>query len=254
MTVLRIERLSKHYNEQPTLDGIDLEVREGEIVSLLGPSGCGKSTLLRILAGLDQHYDGVVQVIGDGNGVTAREVGVVFQEPRLFPWLTVQQNIAFGTKTDIETVETIAATVGLEGCLKAMPKQLSGGMAQRCAIARALLTKPQLLLLDEPFSALDAFTRMQLHDLILSIRSVYQTTMLLVTHDIREALYLSDRVVVMSGRPGRVLRVIEFDQPQPRDRAGDQAIALESELLSELGYGREPLHTQNKEWVHLESS
>lgn len=240
MSVLTIKGLRKQYEETTVLGGVDLHVGQGEIVSILGPSGCGKSTLLRIVAGLDRHYDGEVEV---PQMVGGRTVGVVFQEPRLFPWLTVRQNIAFGSKVENERVEAVAASVGLSGCLNAFPKQLSGGMAQRCAIARALIGKPQLLLFDEPFSALDAFTRRQLHDLVLELRELYNTTMLVVTHDIREALYLSDRIVVLSGCPGRVLREVTT--------RGDGAHngALESELLYELGFEREPLHTQPREWV-----
>lgn len=229
MAILNIQSLSKEYNNRYVLHQIDLSVNEGEIVCLLGPSGCGKSTLLRILAGLDTDYEGTVTING--------QVGVIFQEPRLFPWLTVRQNIAFGGKPSPNAVESLARTVGLADFLSAFPKQLSGGMAQRCAIARALIHEPRILLLDEPFSALDAFTRMHLHDLILKIRDTYGATLVLVTHDIREAVFLGDRVVIMSDRPGRILKEVSLDLNWPRDRADQRLVNLEQEILDELGYG-----------------
>lgn len=240
MAVLTVNGLYKRFERQSVLDGIDLQVHHGEIVSLLGPSGCGKSTLLRVVAGLDRDYEGEVRVARADEG---RSVGVVFQEPRLFPWLTVRQNILFGNKGREEQVESIAQAVGLSQWLGALPKQLSGGMAQRCAIARALLGRPQLLLCDEPFSALDAFTRRQLHDLMLDLRARYGTTMLLVTHDIREALYLSDRIVVLGCTPSRVLREVVVGPA----RTEPERAALETELLHELGFERVPSQLQRKE-------
>lgn len=240
MAVLTVNGLYKRFERQSVLDGIDLQVHHGEIVSLLGPSGCGKSTLLRVVAGLDRDYEGEVRVARADEG---RSVGVVFQEPRLFPWLTVRQNILFGNKGREEQVESIAQAVGLSQWLGALPKQLSGGMAQRCAIARALLGRPQLLLCDEPFSALDAFTRRQLHDLMLDLRARYGTTMLLVTHDIREALYLSDRIVVLDCTPSRVLREVVVGPA----RTEPERAALETELLHELGFERVPSQLQRKE-------
>lgn len=240
MAVLTVNGLYKRFERQSVLDGIDLQVHHGEIVSLLGPSGCGKSTLLRVVAGLDRDYEGEVRVARADEG---RSVGVVFQEPRLFPWLTVRQNILFGNKGQEEQVESIAQAVGLSQWLGALPKQLSGGMAQRCAIARALLGRPQLLLCDEPFSALDAFTRRQLHDLMLDLRARYGTTMLLVTHDIREALYLSDRIVVLGCTPSRVLREVVVGPA----RTEPERAALETELLHELGFERVPSQLQRKE-------
>lgn len=242
MAVLTLKGLSKRFGTQPVLEGVNLDVHRGEIVSLLGPSGCGKSTLLRIVAGLDHDYEGEVRI---AQADTGRSVGVVFQEPRLFPWLTVRQNMLFGNKGQRQRVEVIAEAVGLSRCLDAYPKQLSGGMAQRCAIARALLDLPQLLLCDEPFSALDAFTRRQLHDLLLNLRDRYGTTMLVVTHDIREALYLSDRIVVLGQTPGRVLREVEVGP----ERSEQEQTALEADILYELGFGREPMSIHTEEWA-----
>src|SRR5690606_30055886 len=192
------------------------------IVSLLGPSGCGKSTLLRIVAGLDREYAGSVALDGEEvHGPTTR-VGVVFQEPRLFPWLTVRRNIGFGLKeADPARVEELAREVGLQDYLESLPRQLSGGMAQRCAIARALVTKPRVLLMDEPFSALDAFTSMRLQEVTLGLWRQVGTTLVLVTHDVDEALYLSDRVVIMSERPGRIKTEVTIDLPRPRERASE---------------------------------
>lgn len=243
MDVLNVRNLNKDYEGRGVLNQVDLTIDDGEIVSLLGPSGCGKSTLLRIIAGLDDAYSGDVTFSEEKAEPDSRvstgsksKVGVVFQEPRLFPWLNVKQNIGFGSKPEPGQVEALAETVGLGEFLHAFPKQLSGGMAQRCAIARALLTMPRILLLDEPFSALDAFTRMHLHDLILEIRQSYTTAMLLVTHDIREALFLSDRVLVMSDRPGRITRSLKVETPWPRERTTDEMIRLEREILEEFGF------------------
>lgn len=246
MHVLAIEHLRKEFAGSRVLDGVHLEVHPGEIVSLLGPSGCGKSTLLRIVAGLDPAYDGVVRIAGRDLGGPAPEVGVVFQEPRLLPWLTVWRNIAFGSRVSDREIREIAGLVGLAHALDVLPKQLSGGMAQRCALARTLLRRPSCLLLDEPFSALDAFTRMQLHELILGIRDRYGTAMLLVTHDIREAIYLSDRIALMGDRPGRILDVVSVKAPQPRDRADPYLAELEGELLYKLGFGRSMVDTQER--------
>ena len=235
--VLHIVGVSKWHDARETLHDIDLVVGEGEIVSLLGPSGCGKSTLLRIAAGLDRNFSGRVML--DGRIVTqpSTDVGVIFQQPRLFPWLNVRRNIAFGLKGDDAEAVKWAKRVGLGDHLQSLPKELSGGMAQRCAIARALVTKPRIVLMDEPFSALDAFTRMHLHDLILGIKQEEKTAMLLVTHDIEEALYLSDRVVVMSERPGRVKFEFDVDLPRPRERRSVEMAWYAQRILDALDFG-----------------
>jgi sulfonate transport system ATP-binding protein len=202
------------------VEGIDLAVAASEIVAVIGPSGCGKSTVLRLVAGLDTPTSGQVRVAGHRVVGPGDSVGVVFQEPRLMPWLSVERNVSFGLKgTDAANLAAEAlARVGLADFARALPKELSGGMAQRTAIARALVTKPPVLLLDEPFSALDAFTRIDLQEHLLEVWGWYRPTTLLVTHDIDEALVLADRVLVFGGQPGRVRAVIDVDLPRPRDR------------------------------------
>lgn len=236
---LMIRQLRKRYGGVPVLGGIDLQVAAGEIVAVVGPSGCGKSTLLRLLAGLDTRYQGEVRV-GDllvcGPNPA---VGMVFQEPRLFPWLSVADNVAFGltdrrSERARDLVQETLAIVGLAEFADALPKHLSGGMAQRTALARALVTEPQVLLLDEPFSALDAFTRLRLQDHLLAAWSRYRPTLLLVTHDLDEAAYLADRVVLLSERPSRVQDVRAVLLPRPRDRRDPALADLRARLLEAL--------------------
>jgi len=240
---LVVERLNKSYqvrdSEVAALQDINLSIGEGEFISIVGASGCGKSTLLRIIAGLENGHDGSVK-LGDrriaGPGL---DRGMVFQEHRLIPWLTVEQNVAFGLnglphgETE-RLVREHLELVGLSGFAKAHPHQLSGGMAQRVAIARALVNQPKLLLLDEPFGALDALTKIQMQQEILRIWEVEQTTMVLVTHDIDEAIYLGDRVVIMSNRPGTVKRLISVDLPRPRDRSSFEFVQLRREIYAEF--------------------
>lgn len=228
---------AKHFDAVKVLQQIAFTVAPGEIVSLVGPSGCGKSTLLRIVAGLDRDYDGRAQVLGQPVQVHSRHVGFIFQEPRLLPWLTVAENVGFELGRVGERhprVRQLLNEVGLADFAEAYPKQLSGGMAQRASIARGLFTQPELLLLDEPFSAVDAFTRMRLQDLLLGIAVHHQTTLLLVTHDIDEAVYLSDRILVLAPRPGRLVGEVKNPQPRPRDRRSPQLSALKGQVLALL--------------------
>lgn len=207
------------------LEGIDLDVNDREFISLIGPSGCGKSTLLRILADLAKPTDGRVAIDGEEprRARQERKIGFVFQEPALLEWRRILENVALpleiagvDRKVRHERTQELLRLVGLEGFEKSWPRQLSGGMRQRAAIARALATKPRVLLMDEPFGALDQITRDRLNMELVEISEATRATVLFVTHSIREAVLLSDRVVVMTPRPGRISRVLDIDLPRPR--------------------------------------
>ena len=241
-SLLDIRVTGKHYDTRPILGRITLSIQRGEIVSLVGPSGCGKSTLLRILAGLDRDFSGDILLDGISPHGPSNRIGVIFQEPRLLPWLNVADNVAFpaGPRHGNDSrVGELLAEVGLAVSREALPKQLSGGMAQRVAIARGLFSRPDLLLLDEPFSAVDAMTRMRLQDLLLSLVRAHGTAALLVTHDLDEALYLSDRVLLMtpSGKAGagRIAREIDVTVERPRDRRDALLASMRGELMEGLG-------------------
>jgi len=199
------------------ISGLTLSLRNGEVGALVGPSGCGKTTLLRIIAGLDRNFEGTVQLPDHGR------LGVVFQEPRLLPWLSVERNVGFGledrpVRERADRVSVQLARVGLADKAGAWPRELSGGQAQRVSLARALIMRPRVLLLDEPFSALDAFTRIDLQDHLLDLWADGKPTLIVVTHDVDEAVVLADRIVVMGPRPGRMLAEIAADLPRPRNR------------------------------------
>jgi sulfonate transport system ATP-binding protein len=241
-----IASLGKTYaNGMQALDGVSLEIGRGEIVAVVGGSGCGKSTLLRILAGLDRASEGTVRVGGTVITAPHAAVGIVFQEPRLLPWLTVAGNVGFGL-ADLpaadrnDRVQATLSRVGLAGYGRRWPRELSGGQAQRVAIARALVARPSVLLLDEPFSALDAFTRVDLQDHLLDLWAETRPTLLLVTHDIEEALVLADRVVVMRPRPGRIASVHAVDLPRPRDRLSPDFEDAKRRVLQTLGRSLSP--------------
>jgi sulfonate transport system ATP-binding protein len=224
MTQLSISHVGKTYADgTEALRDIQVRANEGEIVAILGGSGCGKTTLLRLVAGLDTPSAGAIVVGGEPIAGTHPAISAVFQEPRLLPWLKVGANIAFGGQR-LEAVERQRRTdalierIGLSGYGGRWPRDLSGGQSQRVAIARALIGHPGVLLLDEPFSALDPFTRASLHDLVLGLWAELKPTILMVTHDVDEAVTLADRIVVMKPRPGRVHEIMMVDLPRPRDK------------------------------------
>jgi NitT/TauT family transport system ATP-binding protein len=219
---------------------VDIEIQEGEFVAIIGPSGCGKSTVLRLAAGLDSPTSGSVEIFGAEPRELAKQhrLGVAFQEHALLPWASVRSNIALpykvaGRKVDDARVDGLIELVGLKGFEKARSKQLSGGMRQRVSIARALALSPDLLLLDEPFGALDAVTRRRMNAELARIWGEEKITTILVTHDVDEALILADRVIVMTGRPGRVRTVKNVDFPRPRDAATSRSPEFH-ELVDEL--------------------
>ena len=250
MTQLRIEQVSRTFPSRqggaPTraLEPVDLEIADNDFITILGPSGCGKSTLLRIVAGLDRATSG--QVLLDGAAVSGpgADRGVVFQSYTLFPWLTVRENIAFGLRErgvpEAERARiagSYIARVGLTGFENHWPKQLSGGMQQRTAIARALANDPKILLLDEPFGALDNQTRALMQEMLLGIWERDRKTVLFVTHDIEEAIFLGSRVVVMTARPGRIKADITIDLPHPRTykiKTAPEFVQLKERLVEEI--------------------
>ena len=238
--MLSLKRVGKTYpNGVHALDAVTLDVAPGEIVAVIGGSGCGKSTLLRAVCGLDAPSQG--SVVLDGAPITKpnEKIGVIFQEPRLLPWLRVTDNVGFGIedRPKREREKRVAAAlerVGLSDKAMVWPRELSGGQAQRVAIARALVPRPQVLLLDEPFSALDAFTRVDLQDHLLNLWAEFKPTLVLVTHDVDEAIALADRIVVMRPRPGRLSDEIDIELPRPRDRQSAAFDAAKRRVLAAL--------------------
>ncbi|MDR5740809.1 MULTISPECIES: ABC transporter ATP-binding protein [unclassified Caballeronia] len=241
---LALRHVSKRFagdDTAPVLDRIDLHVESGEFVSIVGASGCGKSTLLRLIAGLDDAFDGEIDFGGERVVSADLSRGIVFQDHRLFPWLNVEQNIAVALRnaplSKDEKARAVAehvALVGLRGYERHHPHQLSGGMAQRVAIARGLVNRPRLLLLDEPFGALDALTRARMQDELQRIWATERITMVLVTHDVEEAVLLSDRVVVMQARPGRIAEVVDVAVPRPRKRADAKLALVRDRIVAEF--------------------
>jgi len=245
---LDIVAVGKRYANSQAADGvlqvlqdIDLHIPAGRFVSIVGASGCGKSTLLRLVLGLDATDEGNILLDGAPIHGTGPERGIVFQDHRLFPWLTVEQNIAVGLRNaPISPADKRArvaehiALVGLQGFEASFPHQISGGMAQRVAIARGLVNRPRVLLLDEPFGALDALTRSRLQTELQHIWQQEKITMILVTHDVEEAVYLGDEVVVMQPHPGRIRRRVTVDLPHPRNRSDPRFIALRDDVLSDF--------------------
>ena len=243
--MLSISNLNKSFPKDEEMlvavDKFNLDVRNGEFICILGPSGCGKTTILRIVAGLEAPTSGSITVSGKTIKGPGSDRGMVFQEFGLFPWRSVQKNIEFGLEVKgIPSEERAGISqkyvdlVGLKGFEKSHPKELSGGMKQRVGIARALANDPAVLLMDEPFGALDAQTRNQMQAELLRIWSETRKTVLFVTHSVDEAVFLADRIVVMTARPGTIKEIYDIDLPRPRDRANPEFIALRRTILDEL--------------------
>jgi sulfonate transport system ATP-binding protein len=231
--LLSIDRLEKSFGGASVLGPVSARIATGSLTAIIGRSGCGKSTLLRCLGGLETPTSGEIRTL------ERTQVGYVFQEPRLMPWLDVRRNAGFGLAHlplggRDAAVDEALAVVGLTDAAGLLPKELSGGMAQRAALARALAARPALLLLDEPFSALDPLTRAQMQAHLLAVRRHYDPTMVLITHDMDEALALADRVLVLRGPPGRVVADVRVDLPAPRDRMAPAFLALKRELTDAL--------------------
>ncbi len=231
-------------SEMRALSDINVDIKKGEFISIVGASGCGKSTLLKMIIGLEGVTEGEI-ILNEGVQAETKDilVGMAFQEARLFPWLTVEKNIEFGITSKLnkkekqESVKKMIKLVGLEGFEKAIPKQLSGGMQQRVSIARALVNSPDILLLDEPFGALDALTRITMQNEVLKIWEAERKTMILVTHDIDEAIFLSDRIIVLSSRPGEIKEIIPVNMFRPRDRSSSDFIKIRQKIYKEFFKG-----------------
>lgn len=243
--ILKIENVNRTYydesdNHVEVLQNINLTVRRGEFLSIIGSSGCGKTTLLRLIAGLDEPESGTLVLDGKQISGPDPQRGYVFQQGGLFQWLTVEKNIATGLKArriykkDKGRVADYIDLIGLKGFEKSFPHQISGGMAQRVAIARALINNPKVLLMDEPMGALDSFTRADIQDKLLELHKKNKTTMILVTHDVDEAIYLSDRIVIMTPRPGKISEIMEVNLPYPRHRGSAQFLALRRDILEKF--------------------
>ena len=245
---LKLENVSKSFAKIETdevthaLTSVTTSMGSGEFISMVGPSGCGKSTMLRLVAGLIKPTTGQLTVNGKEIGEPGPDRGMMFQKATLFPWLTVYDNIAFSLKMqgklkgNEDKVEKMIEIIGLQGFRNDYPGQLSGGMAQRVALVRSLINEPEILLLDEPLGALDAFTRMNMQDEILKIWQEKQQLALMVTHDVDEAIYMGTRVLVMDAHPGRVIADITIDLPFPRDRSSREFVAYRNDILNKLHF------------------
>ncbi len=233
--LLEVEITKKAFGDNLVLSGMSLGLEKNRFTTVLGPSGCGKSTLLKAIVGLDSEYDGTIRLNGTRVSGPMKECGMVFQEPRLLPWLSVKENILFPLgKSNEPNLAELLIILELERFSKSLPKELSGGMAQRVSLARALISLPELLLLDEPFSALDIVTRHKLQDKLVEALRERKTVALMVTHDIEEAVYLSDTIHVMKQRPSRIVKTYEINLARPRDRASPQFTKKVSEIYRDL--------------------
>ena len=242
MQTLQVEQVHKSFNALKVLDNVNIRVEKGQFAAIVGPSGCGKSTLLRMIAGLEFPDSG--QVLADGKPITkpSPERMMIFQEHALYPWSTVEGNVGLGLELAKvpkqeykERIKNVLEKVGLSGFESYYPSQLSGGMRQRVSIARALVMEPDVLLLDEPYGALDAMTRLTMQNELIKLWQGSGKTMLLITHDIDEAIYLADRIFVMSARPGRVVETMDLDMPRPRNRNSEKFVQARQDIMGILG-------------------
>ncbi len=238
--ILDIDHVVKSFTSKKqkveAIKDVDFKVRRGEFISVIGPSGCGKTTLLRLIAGLETDYEGNILLDGKRVEGPGLDRGVVFQDHRLLPWLTIEENLALGFEGDKKQVKLLVKKylqkVGLDGFENAYPRQLSGGMAQRASIARALMRSPEILLLDEPLGALDSLTRYNMQEELEKIWMNNKTTMIMITHDIEEAVYLSDRIVVLDTRPCKVREIFNISLPHPRNRDSREFEEYRSTVVS----------------------
>jgi len=262
-TAVSLSGVERHFpiadGERPVLRDLNLDLTAGEIVAVIGPSGCGKSTLLRLIAGLDTPTAGAITIDGTAVRDTDERTAVSFQEPRLLPWRTLAQNVELGLprrlrgRARAERVDELLHLVGLDHAADQRPREVSGGMAQRASLARALARNPSVLLLDEPFGALDALTRLRMQDLLIDVHAAEPTTILLVTHDVEEALYLADRVLLLrslavdpESDAVSIARTIDVPGIRPRDRADRGIAALRAELLEGLGVDTHHHHLETR--------
>lgn len=242
--ILSIDKLNLSYGDNKILEDININLKKGEIVSIIGPSGCGKSTLLKAIGGIFQDYEGDIYFEGERIAGPSPERGFVFQEPALFTWLNVYDNIAYGLKIKGIKGEQIKKEankyieeIGLKGYADYYPSELSGGMKQRVSLARTLIMQPSMILMDEPFSALDYQTRLEMQKLTLDLWGHYKPSIIFVTHDIDEAILLADRVLIMGKNPGKFIKEIEIKFPRPRDKhliGNPDFMKIKSEMVNIL--------------------
>jgi ABC-type nitrate/sulfonate/bicarbonate transport system ATPase subunit len=244
MQTLELRNVNKRFGGLQVLQNINLKIEKGEFAAIVGPSGCGKSTILRMISGLEEPTTG--EVLSNGVPITKPDPSrlLIFQEHALYPWRTVEKNVGFGMelakipeKERKARIREVLDKVGLDGFQNYYPHQLSGGMRQRVSIARALVMNPEVLLLDEPYGALDAITRLSMQNELLRLWKGSGQTMLLITHDIDEAVYLADTIYVMSPRPGHIIDVLKADMPRPRNRNGNRFVELRQQIMDHLDIG-----------------
>ena len=248
MSKLELKNVSKVFEKieedekTHALKNIDLSIDNNEFVSIVGTSGCGKSTMLRLISGLIRPSQGKILLDGKEIEKPSSKKGMVFQKPTLFPWLTVGENVGFSgslkneEKINQKEIDLMLEKVGLSEFKNSFPKQLSGGMAQRVSLIRTMIARPEVFLLDEPLGSLDAFTRMNMQDEILNLWQEIKNLMIMVTHDVEEAVYMSSKVIIMEPRPGRVKEIVDIDLPYPRDRTSDKFINYRNKILKILNY------------------